>query len=279
MIRAFYDVNPEVKAREGWTGTKFSILTPAYGEYKRLERQQLRSADAIFCTVPSTKPLFDHTILTSTEGRKKGRLIVAVGSYKPHMIEVPKEILQQAVKLAHEHRHYHKHATEGGVVVVDTLTGCMTEAGEIVQSGLHPHQLVEIGELVMLEGQIAADSDPEEDLPELDMTKISLNSEGSGSSLPAAPSEDAAIKASSRKSSFTRLSRRSSRSSLAEKHGRSLSTDSSKTVKKEDAMTKWLSEGNVIYKSVGMGLMDLVVGDALLNLAISRGIGTTIPDF
>ena len=44
-------------------------------------------------------------------------------------------------------------------------------------------------------------------------------------------------------------------------------------------MSRWLSTGNVIYKSVGMGLMDLVVGGELVRLARERGIGTTIQDF
>jgi len=40
-----------------------------------------------------------------------------------------------------------------------------------------------------------------------------------------------------------------------------------------------LSEGNVVYKSVGMGLMDLVVGGELIKLAVEKGIGTTIREF
>jgi len=42
---------------------------------------------------------------------------------------------------------------------------------------------------------------------------------------------------------------------------------------------KWLTNGNVIYKSVGLGLMDLVVGGDLIRLARERDIGTTIVDF
>jgi hypothetical protein len=128
-------------------------MSPEYGEYNRVLKEQLRAADAIITTVPSTEPLFDHTLLTSTEGRRKGRLVISIGSYKPHMIELPIELLHQAVRPAHDHRHFHKHAAEGGVVVVDTLTGCLKEAGEIIQAGLIPRQLVEIGELVMLEDE------------------------------------------------------------------------------------------------------------------------------
>ncbi|KAI9729639.1 MAG: hypothetical protein M1818_008442 [Claussenomyces sp. TS43310] len=279
MVKTFHATDPAIKMQEGWSGTAFGILTPAYGEYGRLIKEQLRAADAIICTVPSTIPLFDHTILTSHEGRRKGRLIIAIGSYKPHMIEVPTELLQQAVKSPNEHRHFHKHAMEGGVVVVDTLTGCLAEAGEIIQSSLSPLQLVEVGELVMLEGQVASEAEPESDLPDLDVAKIKLEAGSSGSSLASVFKDDSNGKSVSRKSSFSRISPRSSRTSHAESHTRSVSMDGRKGVRKEDAMSRWLGEGNVIYKSVGMGLMDLVVGGDLLNLAVSKGIGTTIPQF
>jgi len=144
VMKRFYAVPAEQKAREGWTECQFGILTPSYGEYPRLLRDHLRDADIIFCCTPSTEPLFDHSILTHHEARRKGRLIVAVGSYTPGMSELPVELLQQAVK-QHEpgHRHFHKHVTEGGVVIVDTLDGAMKEAGEIIAAGLTPKQLVE----------------------------------------------------------------------------------------------------------------------------------------
>lgn len=47
----------------------------------------------------------------------------------------------------------------------------------------------------------------------------------------------------------------------------------------EKGLHEWLVKGNVIYKSVGLGLMDLVVGGDLIMLARERGIGTTIDDF
>lgn len=290
MVKHFYSVDLERKDREGWTNTKFSILTPAYGEYNRLIKEQLRAADAIFCTVPSTTPLFDHTILTSTEGRRKGRLIVAIGSYQPHMIEVPVELLHQAVKDRSESRHFHKHALEGGVVVVDTLTGCLAEAGEVIQSELSPQQLVEIGELVMLETPPPAIPTVDSDLSDFDaeLAKLRLearNGSGSGSgSLASIMREDSMNSTSSgggktvsRKSSFGRLSRRSSRSS--QKRSESVESVRKTASKKDDHMSRWLSEGNVVYKSVGMGLMDLVVGGDLVTLAREKGVGVTIQKF
>ncbi len=145
ILKRIYAVPAALKAREGWADAVFGILTPGYGEYARLLKEQVRGADAIFCCTPATEPLFDATILTSHEGRRKGRLIVAVGSYKPHMRELPVELFHQATR-GHErghHHHFHKHAIEGGVIVVDTLDGAMKEAGEIVDAGLTPQQLVE----------------------------------------------------------------------------------------------------------------------------------------
>lgn len=295
LLKTLYSIDPAIKEREGWENVKFSILTPGYGEYARLLKEQLRAADVIITTVPSTAPLFDHSILTSTEGRRRGRLIIAIGSYKPHMIEIPIELFQQAVK-PHEHRHYHKHASEGGVVVVDTLTGCLKEAGEIIQSGLSPNQLVEVGELVMLEGQLAGDSSDDHDVDadgkqiDLDglrreLSDISSSGEGSmhavmreGSDLSRASTES-----TGRKSMDSSRSSKSSRKSLGPgsigNKIRSLSMDNRKVKSKDDAMATWLGEGNVVYKCVGMGLMDLVVGGGLITLAREKGVGTTIPNF
>jgi ornithine cyclodeaminase/alanine dehydrogenase-like protein (mu-crystallin family) len=41
----------------------------------------------------------------------------------------------------------------------------------------------------------------------------------------------------------------------------------------------WLTRGNVIYKSVGMGLMDLVVSEDLIRLGKERDVGVTVEDF
>ncbi|KAL5353491.1 hypothetical protein ACLOAV_001528 [Pseudogymnoascus australis] len=296
LLKTFYAIDPAIKEREGWENVKFSILTPSYGEYARLLKEQLRAADVIITTVPSTTPLFDPSILTSTEGRRRGRLIIAIGSYKPHMIEIPIEVVQQAVK-PHEHRHFHKHAAEGGVVVVDTLTGCLKEAGEIIQSGLSPNQLVEVGELVMLEGQLAEpgnsdDHDVDADGKQIDLdglrrelSDISSTGEGTMHAVMREGSDLSTVSTEStgRKSIDSTSSSKGSRKSLGPggigNKIRSLSMDNKKVKSKDDAMATWLGEGNVVYKCVGMGLMDLVVGGGLITLAREKGVGTTIPNF
>ena len=49
--------------------------------------------------------------------------------------------------------------------------------------------------------------------------------------------------------------------------------------KKEDHLARWLQGGNVIYKSVGLGLMDLSVGMHLIELAKEKGIGSHVEGF
>jgi hypothetical protein len=48
---------------------------------------------------------------------------------------------------------------------------------------------------------------------------------------------------------------------------------------RENEMADWLSKGNVVYKSIGLGLTDLVVGGDIVQLARERGVGITIERF
>ncbi|KAJ3578194.1 hypothetical protein NPX13_g2376 [Xylaria arbuscula] len=49
--------------------------------------------------------------------------------------------------------------------------------------------------------------------------------------------------------------------------------------KRNDHLARWLTSGNVIYKSVGLGLMDLVVGFRLIELANAKNVGGRVEDF
>ena len=144
IVKRFATTPYETKEQEGWKDTKFDILTPAFTEYERLLKDYIRSSDVVFCCTPSRHDLFDASYLTNPGGRKKGRLIVAVGSYTPEMRELPEGLLLQATK-THDRskRHFHKHADEGGVIVVDTLDGVLKEAGEVIAAKIGPNSLVE----------------------------------------------------------------------------------------------------------------------------------------
>lgn len=191
---------------------KFSAVSSDFGEYHRILKAQVRKADAIFCCTPSVDPLFPAEHLTAREGRQKGRFICAVGSYKSHMTEIHPDILRDEVTVTPPHRHFHKHTKRSGVVVVDSLDASLREAGEITQADIQPHQVVELGELMMV--------------------RHATQHAGEGAHL-----EDT------------------------------------------KSLREWIERGNLIYKSVGLGLMDLVTGGDLVRLARARGVGTTVDDF
>jgi ornithine cyclodeaminase/alanine dehydrogenase-like protein (mu-crystallin family) len=129
---------------------KTEVITPSHTEYDRHLKNLIRSASILFCTTPATTPLFPAEILTNTEGRKKGRYIALIGSYKPHMCEIHPDIIRQAVQPSHNHHHYHKHAQTGGAIIVDSVEACLREAGELIQAGIGGREVVELGELIML---------------------------------------------------------------------------------------------------------------------------------
>lgn len=208
------DLLQEIHTSPDWTDLRatnpklrFSILSADYGEYNRILKDHVRGSDAIFLCTPSLTPLFPAEFLTNPEGRRKGRYISAIGSYRPHMVEMHPDILRQAVAPDHQH-HHHKHAEKGGVVVVDSLEACLREAGEVRQAGLAPEQLVEVGELLMVK--------------KASMKEIALGGAG------------------------------------------------------EKGLKKWIEAGNVIYKSVGLGLMDICVGEDLVGLAREKKVGVTM---
>ncbi|TVY51800.1 Delta(1)-pyrroline-2-carboxylate reductase [Lachnellula cervina] len=350
MMKSFYGYDALVREREGWPSTSFSLLTPYYEEYRRMLYKQVRDADVLYCTTPSTEPLFDHKILTETQGRQKGRLIIAVGSFKDSMIEVPKEVIHQAVKKHGTGHHLHKHAEEGGVIIVDTLA-CLTDTGELTQAKVGETEVVELGELVMLErlapsaeeSSSMSDevSSPRSSLEGLSMRTIfssslskteSPSEERHGLShifpshrphhLPAifhrrkdSRSSEKDLQVTSPENSQPRRSEcsissphpqpqcsdslQSTDTSFSTSHTPPISHRSSsgisqtptlssnkqrkKTHKpqnaKEDDLCRWLTKGNVIYKSIGIGLVDLVIGTELIKMAREEGVGVTMQNF
>ncbi len=207
------------------------------------------------------------------------------------MIEIPPEVVTQAIKVHSAGHHFHKRAEEGGVIVVDTLE-CLKEAGELVQAGVRSDRTVELGELVMLDQMQPHDDDlPIEDSPRSSSNDLSISPDGirsmskifgdssiesAGSPTSRSPSRQSSFTLN-RKPSFT-LRPRSRSNSISSQSGASSKKKKQQT-EKEDQMSRWLSSGNVIYKSVGMGLMDLVVGSEIVKLARRRNIGTTVRGF
>ncbi|KAK4249563.1 hypothetical protein C7999DRAFT_12639 [Corynascus novoguineensis] len=190
----------EMREREGWADCEFEELTGEDEEYTLRLAGVLREADVVFCCTPSSAQLFDASALL-WGGSDKGWLIVAIGSYTPEMREVPGDLIMRAITRGGGER-------EAGVVVVDTIEGALKEAGELIEVGVKPEQLVELGEL--------------------------LEPKGAGDKA---------------------------------------------TDKKRENLSGWLETGNVIYKSVGTGLMDLSIGMHLIEFAKQKGIGTHVQGF
>ena len=257
-------------ANDWRSGTKFSVLSAEYGEYDRVLKEEVRKADVIFCCTPTTTPLFPAEHLTAHEGRKKGRLISAIGSYQAHMCELHPDILRQAVA-PHHHHHHHKHVASSGVIIVDSLTACLKEAGEIIQADLGPDQLVEIGELVMLKHVTSRHH-----RHYLGIYGNHPSSQGRGGG-----DGDDDVSSSSR-SGTIKINRSSGAGFGVEagkrRHGND-SQEETAAAEEVDSLMQWLIKGNVIYKSVGLGLMDVVVGNDLVTLAHDRRFGTVLQDF
>ncbi|KAI4943181.1 hypothetical protein J4E91_009621 [Alternaria rosae] len=238
---------------------KIQILTPGHGEYPRLLHATLRSSAVLFLCTASPTPLFPAPILTNPEGRKKGRYIAAIGSLSPRATELHPDILRQNVAPEHGHRHFHKHAKQSGAVVVDSVEKALKEGGEVVQAGLGPDQVVEIGELVMLK------RDAERRRRECLAGKGMMEAEGldtGGVELGECEMNRSEKKEKARRGS----------SGKKEKHHEGED-------KAHKSLIEWLVKGNVIYKSVGLGLTDVVVGGDLVRIADERGIGTRVDDF
>jgi ornithine cyclodeaminase/alanine dehydrogenase-like protein (mu-crystallin family) len=135
-VKRFAGMGDEVKEREGWAGCEFGVLIRENeGDgYAAVLADVLRDADVVFCCTPATEALFDAAAWEGAEGGAKGRLLVAIGSYTPEMREIPAGLITRALGDGER---------EAGVVVVDTIEGALTEAGELIDLGVKREQMVE----------------------------------------------------------------------------------------------------------------------------------------
>jgi ornithine cyclodeaminase/alanine dehydrogenase-like protein (mu-crystallin family) len=153
----------------------------------------ITDADVLFCTTPSTAPLFPASFLTSTSAREKTRFIAAIGSYRLDMAEIDPELLKSMTDASGPF----KSQVYRESIAVDSIAGCMAEAGELVSAGVKEEQMLEVGRI--------ADVDSD--------------------------------------------------------------------------MRRWLEEGFVVYKLVGMGIMDIAIGRALMGMAKEKGVGVHLDSF
>ncbi|KAI0702363.1 NAD(P)-binding protein [Cerioporus squamosus] len=92
-------------------------------------RECIGQASIIVTATSSMEPLFP------SEYVRPGTHLCLIGSYKPEMHEIDTDLVKRA-----------------GKIVVDQKSACLVEAGELISAGCTESDLVEIGELLDMEG-------------------------------------------------------------------------------------------------------------------------------
>ncbi|KAF9483669.1 NAD(P)-binding protein [Pholiota conissans] len=102
----------------------------------------VQSADIIIAATSSTAPLFPSSWV------KTGTHVILIGSYKPEMREVDRDLILRSIQ------------PNGGKLLVDSREACLHEAGELIDAQIKSEQMTEIGELIPMDesGQVALGS-------------------------------------------------------------------------------------------------------------------------
>lgn len=120
------------------------VLDPAQSDYDQALASLLASADAVFCTVGSTSPLFQLKTILGEGTRSRLPFVGAIGSWQPDMIELDPEMLRHA---AEREDSYSPRGAKGSILV-DDLEEALIKSGEVVQSGLKEDRLLQVGEIL-----------------------------------------------------------------------------------------------------------------------------------
>lgn len=88
-------------------------------------QSDINSSDIICTATSSSKALFPSSFV------RAGTHLNLVGSYTPHMVEVETSLIRRA-----------------GLLMVDSRSACLLEAGELIAAGVRPEDMREVGELV-----------------------------------------------------------------------------------------------------------------------------------
>lgn len=122
------------------TTTSFPHVT--FQLFSLLEQESIekavRTADIIICATSSVLPLFPSSWV------KSGTHVILVGSYKPSMQEVEETLVKRAVPGTQSIDDQQV----SQVLIVDSRSACMQEAGDLLKAGADPASILEIGELI-----------------------------------------------------------------------------------------------------------------------------------
>ncbi|CAG7926842.1 unnamed protein product [Penicillium olsonii] len=119
------------------------------GEQSQQEIEtRMSDVDCVFCTTPSRQPLFPSTYLTKRNGSTHQPFISAIGSWQQDMIELDPPLLHHAVVT--EGGYNPASGESKGAVLVDDRENALMNSGELVQSKLPAHDVVEIGQILAM---------------------------------------------------------------------------------------------------------------------------------
>lgn len=149
LVRA-YSLVEQVREenKKYWNSSaSLAVLDPSRAHYGQSFDIILAAADAVFCTVASKSPLFRLAKILGSGNTKRRRepFVSAIGSWQADMIELDPELIRYAT----EHPEAHSERKDGlGNVLVDDRDECLANTGELIQSGLGPNRVTEVGEIL-----------------------------------------------------------------------------------------------------------------------------------
>ncbi|KAJ3899142.1 hypothetical protein F5879DRAFT_811416 [Lentinula edodes] len=111
------------------------------GESSAKLRSYLSNTDIIITATPSNLPLFPSSWVRS------GTHVILIGSYTPQMKEVDTDLIMRAIPTSFHNDEINE--THSPILLVDSVSACLVEAGEIIEAGIKPSQVVEIGKFVL----------------------------------------------------------------------------------------------------------------------------------
>ncbi|BCS17396.1 uncharacterized protein APUU_10224S [Aspergillus puulaauensis] len=139
-------INKEKQDR--WsTNASFHFLHTTSSNYQGDLEAFLKTADAVFCTTPSKKPLIPARYLT--QGRIRQPFISAIGSWLPEMWELDHGLLHHAISAGDGYNPVSGESR--GVVLTDDRDFALQNCGELVSSGIAAQDVVELGEIISLQ--------------------------------------------------------------------------------------------------------------------------------
>ncbi|KAG0681039.1 hypothetical protein C6P40_002827 [Pichia californica] len=95
-------------------------------------KNEIKDTSVIFSCVPTTEPTVTKKLIDNCNNRC---FISAIGSYKPHMIEIEGKLLKENI------------IKNNGKIIVDSIDHCLHEAGELIINNINKEHLIDVATL------------------------------------------------------------------------------------------------------------------------------------